>query len=139
VKQAVDAIEFPVLCFCKRTIRVEENAESLTTKSLSALNKRDLDGMFLVDSDGRKFTVLSATPAQENRFWEGFGLLFNIKVKVRLEIREDNEGLPLKQVSDLVLNYIDEWHGFSTRDDFEELREQVQSATSIAKIMELLR
>ncbi len=134
----LDAIKFPVLCFAHNIVRVKQNADDLTTCTKVALRNKFFDNMLLVEMGGKGYKVKKAKKlCGVGPFW-GYNIFLNQKIKVGLLFEDEPFQVSLDEVKARIFQSFKKRHGWSTRDDFEELKDRVKNAGSISEIAQLL-
>jgi hypothetical protein len=134
----VAAIQFPVLCFAQSIVRVKQNPDELTTCTKVALRNKFFDNMLIVEMGGKGYKVKGAKKLRGvGPFW-GYNIFLNQKVKVDLLFEGKPFQVSLDEVKERIFQSFKTRQGWSTRDDFEELRDRVKNAGSISEIAQLL-
>lgn len=135
----VAGIKYPVLCFSDPYLYVQCSPEEATTCTKSALNGGFFGNVLLVDSRGLGYKIKGA------RKLHGVGVLWGYNIflnqRIRVELVQDGEPFEVSvdDVRQRVMKSFKRRHGWTTRDDFEELQQNVENARSIAEIIQLLR
>ena len=129
-------LTFPVLCFSQNLVRVSQTVDALTTCSRPALRKGGYySNLFLVDSAGTGLRVTGAEKLHGvGPFW-GYNIFLNRRIRVRLNIDNVSIMVRLAEVKQRVLNSFEQWHGWSSRGDFDNLKASIEKATSIPEII----
>jgi len=132
-------LSFPVICFNHGMAEAVCDYDTLTTTNKLALKPRGwYHGMIIVDQDGHAIRVKSATKLHGvGPFW-GYNLFFNQRIKVRLNFDDTPLHVSVEDVRKRVLSSFNQWHGWQTRDDFDELKGSVEQAATVAEIIHLV-
>lgn len=134
----VTSIKYPTLSFSKGVVIVQRTAEDLTTCGKGALKNGWFDDLLIVDSAGLGYRVASARKLHGvGPFW-GYNIFFNRRIKAEILVSGEAQPVPLEDVRRHVLRSFQQWHGWSTEEGFEELRDRVEAATSIPQIISLI-
>ena len=132
---ATSELVYPVLVVYRDALCAEGTEESLTTTTSIALRKGFFDELKIIDSDGRQYVVTKARKLHGvGPFW-GYSIFLNRWIRVALDLCSSGEILSVDEVRRLVLHNFQNWHGWQTRDDFEELMAAVERASTIAEII----
>lgn len=135
---ATSELVYPVLILYRDMLCAERSEESLTTTTSIALRKGFFDELKIIDSNGRQYVVTKASKLHGvGRFW-GYNIFLNRWIRVALNLRSSGEILSVDEVRRLVLHNFQSWHGWQTRDDFEELMAAVERASMITEIIGLV-
>jgi hypothetical protein len=112
--------------------------ESLTTTTAAALRGGLFDMLKIIDSAGREFFVKAARKLHGvGPFW-GFSIFLNQRIRVALEIEPSGTTYSAEEVRQIVSRDFKGWHGWASREDFDQLKSSVESATSSAEILRLV-
>jgi hypothetical protein len=112
----------------------EKTEEFLTTTTALALRAGFFNGLRVIDSNGRQYTVTKARFLHGvGRFW-GYNIFLGRRIRVALDLRESGEVLSVDAVRALVLHAFQTWHGWQARGDFENLQIGVERASTVAQI-----
>ena len=131
-------LTFPVVCVYKGTIFTSKTLDALTRTTTAALRGGLFNGLHIVDSTGKEYTVKNAQKLHGiGPFW-GFNVFLNRTVRVDIEIDDDPKMLSADEVRRLVLRDFRIWHGWESRGDFDELKAAVENASTVAEIIRLV-
>lgn len=134
----VSAIKFPVLRFSQNLVGVQRAEDELTTCTKVALKKGFFNEMLVLEESGKAYKVKGAKKLHGvGPFW-GYNIFLNQMIKVELLFEGNPFQITVDEVKKRVLLSFKRRHGWSTRGDFEELRERVKNAKSILEIIRLL-
>ena len=134
----VSAIKFPVLRFSQNLVGVQRAEDDLTTCTKVALKKGFFNEMLVLEESGKAYKVKGAKKLHGvGPFW-GYNIFLNQMIKVELLFEGNPFQITVDEVKKRVLLSFKRRHGWSTRGDFEELRERVKNAKSILEIIRLL-
>ena len=134
----VNAIKFPVLRFSQNLVGVERTEDDLTTCTKVALKKGFFDEMLVVEESGKSYKVKGAKKLHGVGPFGGYNIFLNQMIKVELLFEGNPFQINVDEVKRRVLLSFKKRHGWSTRGDFEELRERVKNAKGILEIIQLL-
>jgi hypothetical protein len=113
-------------------------AAHLTLNTSVGLRDGFYDGFRIVDSDGRRFRVRSATKiARVGGSWLS-SLFMNQRIRVHLDIEDEHTHASVDEVRGMVLNEFDTWKGWESRGDYFELRRDIESARTTRELLERL-
>lgn len=94
--------------------------------------------MLVLEESGKAYKVKGAKKLHSvGPFW-GYNIFLNQMIKVELLFEGNPFQITVDEVKKRVLLSFKRRHGWSTRGDFEELRERVKNAKSILEIIRLL-
>jgi hypothetical protein len=134
----VNAIKFPVLRFSQNLVGVKRTEDDLTTCTKVALKKGFFNEMLVVEESGKAYKVNGARKLHGvGPFW-GYNIFLNQMIRVELLFQGNPFQITVDEVKKKVLLSFKKRHGWSTRGDFEELRESVENAKTILEIIQLL-
>ncbi len=129
---------FPVLCDFRGELFTVASWESLTTTTAAALRGGLFQNLRLVDSLGKEYLVNGARKVRGvGPFW-GFNVFLNQRIEVALDLEETGAVLAADEVRRWVLRDMGKWPGWETREDFQQLRDAVGAARTVAEIHQLL-
>jgi hypothetical protein len=134
----VDDLKYPVLCFSRNLIRIKLTVDALTTCSKLALRNGYFENLLVIDSAGVGLRVRGAEKLYGVGLFWGYNIFLNQRIKVRLLIEETPLKISVDEVKRHVFHSFKHRHGWSTRDDFDELRTSIEEACSIPEIIERL-
>ncbi len=128
-------LAYPVLILYKDSLCGEKTEEFLTTTSARALRLGFFNGLRVIDSNGRQYTVTKARFLHGvGRFW-GYNIFLGRMIRVALDLRESGEVLNVDAVRALVLHEFQSWYGWRERGDFERLQMRVKKAPTVGQII----
>jgi hypothetical protein len=133
-----EAFRFPVLCFWRDLIRIRRSWELLTTTTRAGIKNGMFRDLLLVDSDGLAVRVKDAHKLHGVGLFRGYNIFLNQRIKVKLELSGDPFRMQLDDVRQMVLKSFQSRRGWSSRDDFDELKASIENARSIPEIIERL-
>lgn len=132
---AVRDLTFPVLCFYKSTLFAASSSDTLTRTTSAALRGGLFNGLRVVDSTGTEYVVETVRKLHGiGPFW-GFNIFLNRTVRIDITLVETGKQLGVDEVRRLVIRDFRKWHGWESRDDYEQLKASVQTAGSVSEIM----
>ncbi len=134
----MDEVSFPVLCKYKNMIFASRSLDALTDTTSSAVKGGLFDQMVVVDSSGTQHTVVKAKVIGGIGLFFGFNIFLNRRIRVNLEFRRDFRKWTLEDVKDVVLSDLQSFHGWQSRLDFYDLKNQIRSASSIKDVLDLI-
>jgi hypothetical protein len=112
--------------------------ESLTTTTAAALRGGLFDKLKIIDSAGSEFLVKTARKLHGvGAFW-GFNIFLNQRIRVALEIESSGRTYTTEEVRQIVSRDLKSWHGWASREDFDQLKDSVERAASSAEILRLV-
>lgn len=128
----------PILCIRNNTMFTCRSIEDLTTTTSAALRGGLFDGLRVVDSNGVEAVVRSAQKLGGVGLFWGFNVFLNQRIRVALQLEATGKALTVDEVRRIVLRDFRAWHGWESREDFDELKRAVQNASSVAEILRLV-
>ncbi len=130
--------KFPCLCIHKGTLFTVTSDDSLTTTTAAALRGGLFKKLKIIDSTGREFFVKTARKLHGvGPFW-GFNIFLNQRIRVALEIESSGRTYTTEEVRQIVSRDFKGWHGWASREDFDQLKDSIARATSSAEILRLV-
>jgi len=136
----LDELSFPVL-FITKDFKVADMArrpDDLLICGKGALHNGFFNNLLLVDTGGKAYRVKNAKKLHGVGLFWGYRLFHTQRIRVELQIEEEPQAMPLDEVKTYIFTSFRTWHGWQSRGDFEELKQQIKNAKSISEIMELL-
>ena len=133
----VTDLTFPVLAFSKYGLLVNSSAEMLGTEFKTTFEAGVFVDLLMVDSSGRTFRVVDTKVLGGAGALWGYSLFYPRRLRIELVLELAKDQLTLEEVRSRVLKEFRDWHGWETRDDFDELREGVTRAESIREVAEI--
>lgn len=134
----VSELGFPVLTFNRFGPSIFRRADDLTSTFASSLRQGWFDGLEIVDSRGKTFTVQQVrTVGSIGPFW-GLSLFFSRRLRVDLTLRESDRPLSLEDVKARLARSFDEWEGWQARGDFPELKARVEAARTVGELIDAI-
>jgi hypothetical protein len=135
----IDELKFPVVCFSQHLARVMETANVLTTCSKTALRRGGFfEDLRVVDSNGTALKIKGARKLHGVGLFWGYNFFLNQRIKVSLLVDGPPGRMSLLEVKERVFDSFERRGGWSSRGDFEELKQNVKSATTISDLITLL-
>lgn len=132
------SLAFPVLAIDKNSFSVRRTLEDLTVVWQMLIKSGWFDGLRLVDSSGTNYEVVEVRQLHGvGPFW-GYTLRYGRKVRVELKLKRAEKQLGIDEIRQLLGKQMRSWHGWESRDDIEELRDEVKSASSLAALRDVL-
>lgn len=132
-------ISYPVLCFNQGAVEVVRNAGTLTTTNKLALKPKGwYDGLLLVDSDGKAIRVKSAIKLHGVGLFWGYNLMTAQRIKVDLVFDGEPFEVSVDDIRKRVMHSFQQWHGWQTRGDFDEMKASVEKASTVAEIIKVV-
>ncbi len=132
------SLAFPVLAIDKMSFSVRRAVEDLTDVWQLLLKSGWFEGLRLVDSSAANYEVASVRQLHGvGPFW-GFTLRYGRKVRVDLELRRAERQLGFEEIRQLISQRLTSGQEWESRDDIDELRDEVRSATSLAALRDVL-
>ncbi len=133
-----DSLKYPVLCFSQNLVEIVETVDDLTTCSKLALKNGYFEKLLLVDSAGVGLKVRGAEKLHGVGLFWGYNCFLNQRIRVRLFLEGALAQVSVDEVKRHVFDSLKHRHGWSTRDDFDELKASIENARSISEIIERL-
>ncbi len=133
-----EQLAFPVLGIFKDTTASYRTFDSLTVTTSAALRGGFFNGLRIIDSNGVEAVVRSATRLGGVGLFWGFNVFLNQRIRVALELESTGKTLITGQVRQIVLRDFRNWHGWESREDFDQLKDAVQKASSVGEILRLV-
>jgi hypothetical protein len=131
-------IEFPVICFYGKLIRVADSYDSLTRTTKAGVKNGMFRDLFIVDRTETEFYVKDAKKLHGIGIFGGWNIFLNQKIRVQLEIDEEPKKITLDEVKQKVLKSFSSWHGWSSGGNLPELKRLVQEAASVEGLASVL-
>lgn len=131
-------LNFPTLAFSSSgVIEVFDSYEQLTTCTKAAFDNEYYSDLIVIDIQGLKYRALFAEKVKTiGRFYENF---FNPRILVTLTFEKEVQKISLQELQDSVFKAFQEWHGWSSRADFDQLKRNVRNARTVDDLLETLR
>ena len=136
--QVTTSLSFPVLCIYKKTIFTVGNEDSLTSTTSAALRGGLFKDLRIIDSQGKEVIVSSATKLHGIGSFFGFNIFLNQRIRVNLDAKLTGKTLTTEDVRQLILRDFREWGGWESRGDLEQVKEAVENASSVKKILQAI-
>jgi hypothetical protein len=133
-----EQLAFPALAIFKDTTVSYRTLESLTTTTAAALRGGFFNGLRIIDSNGVEAVVRSATKLGGVGLFWGFNVFLNQRIRVALILESPTETLTTDQVRQIVLRDFRNWHGWESREDFDQLKDAVKNASTVGEILQLV-
>ena len=135
---SVTDLTFPVLAFSKYGLLIKRHAEELETEFKAAFDDGIFADLLIVDASGKTLRVVDArSHGGAGRLW-GYSLVYSRRLKIELDLESTEKQWTLEEVRTRVLEDFRDWHGWESRDDFNELRNGVSRAQSIRELAGIL-
>jgi hypothetical protein len=135
---SLDLVTFPCLCLHKGTLFTVLSRDALTITTAAALRGGLFDNLKIVDSNGAEHVVRSARKLHGVGLFWGYNLFLNQRIRVALNVLPTARSYTADDVRNLVMGDLKNWHGWSSRADFEQLEHSVLRASSSAEILRLV-
>lgn len=136
---SLDALEFPVLCFNQGLLVAFETMDELTQANKRALKNGWFDGLLVIGSNLIAIRMRGARKLHGIGRMRGYNVFLEQRIRVALEPGQPPTEMVLADVKKLVRESFRQWHGWSSRGDFEELQSAVEQAQSADEIIHLLK
>jgi hypothetical protein len=95
--------------------------------------------LLIVDAQSKTRKVKSATITPPRARWlQGLDRLLNPQLTVTLILEDAAHLLTLDDIKSKIKASFHQWHGWSSRGDFEEFQANLEAANSVAEIAELV-
>ncbi|MFA5262758.1 MAG: hypothetical protein WC378_02965 [Opitutaceae bacterium] len=133
-----EPLNFPVLCIHKATIFTVRTLDALTSTTAAALRGGLFTKLRVIDSIGVEYVVSSAKKLKGIGPFFGYNLFLNQRIRVALDLEPTGKVFSSDEVRALVLKDFRGWHGWESRDDFDQLKQGVASAASVGEILRLV-
>lgn len=132
-------LKFPVICFERDFYpRIRQNLSSLTTTTKVGLNNGLFENVLLVDSAGYALKIKNAHKLHGvGPFW-GYDIFLDRHIKVELVFEGTPFPISVDEVKKYIFKSFHNWHGWASRGDFDELKESVAKAQTIAEIIQII-
>ncbi len=135
---AVSDLAFPVLAFTKYGLLIKRSAEELGTEFKAALDDGIFVDLLMVDASGKTFLIVGSKSLRGAGPLWGYSLLYGRRLRVELALELAERQWTLEEVRSRVLKDFRDWHGWESRDDFDELQAAVSGAESIGELAKVL-
>jgi len=133
------SLKFPILCFNQNLVLIEENESDLSSCGAGALKNGWFEKMIIIDSEMKYVSVAYAKKlCGIGPFW-GYRIFRTQRIKIELFIKEEPKKVQVNCVKGKVFQSFKKWHGWSSRDDFDELNRRMQEAQSFQEIIQILK
>ena len=133
----VNALNYPIICFNNKAFYVETDSSNLTRCSAGILKGGWFRGLLIVDSTGQTYRIRDAKKVRTIGFsWSS--LIFGPMIEIALE--QDGEPFltNIDEVREKMYKSSVRWHGLESRIGFEELKELIDRAQSVAELIQVL-
>lgn len=140
---APSAVRLPALVFSQGLILLINSLDEIKTCTKLGFKKGFYKNLVLVDSDGNKFRVVDARKLRTLRFRLRFRdflelLGANPRWEVELTFAPRSAQISLNDIKELVFkSFAKEKDYWTEMSDFEEFRDRISSASSLAEIFHL--
>jgi hypothetical protein len=135
----VDDLAFPVLGRTQRgNVFVWPSAATLTLNTAVGLRNGFYTDLELVDSGGRCFRVASARKLEGVGRFAGYNVFLNQRIRTELQLEDKHRQATVDEVRDMILEYFRRSDGWTSREDFLSVRNEVQSSTTIGELLSRL-
>jgi len=131
-------LNFPVICFHRQFALLVKDWGGLTTTTKAALKRGNFDNLLIVDSTGQAVRVKGARYLHSVGPFGGYNIFLNQRIKVALEYNGAPFQMSLEEVKERIFRSFEEWEGWSSGSNLEELQEQIQHAASIKEIFNII-
>ncbi|OHB59002.1 MAG: hypothetical protein A2Y12_19720 [Planctomycetes bacterium GWF2_42_9] len=132
-------LKFPVIAITSQSsVEADKNVNNLTTTTSLALRKGFFKGLKIIDSQGKEFIVTDVKKIRRlSKLWQILWL-FNPLIQVSIDLKETGRTYNVEEVRRLVLFDFEDWDGWQSRDDFDQLKSAVENAKSVNEIISLI-
>ena len=135
----VDELQFPVLgTFPNGSLEIAASPVNLTLNTSIGLRDGYYDGLRIVDSRSRWFRVRGARKLHGVGRFGGYNLFLNQRIRVSLDLEDENREADLEDVRRIVLADFNTWRGWSSRGDFDVLVRRVKAADTVPGLIRVL-
>src|SRR5262245_12476310 len=131
-------LDFPVLLLHPKYGMVVKDWDSLTTSTAAALKNKVFEDLLIVDSSGKAFRVNGAKKLHGIGALGGFNIFLNQKIRVEPIFEGAPSQISVEALKERVFKSFEEWEGWSSASNFEEMSEKVRAANSIKEIIDAL-
>jgi hypothetical protein len=133
------SIAFPVLAFNQGIVVPIASGDELARCTATALRRGWFKGLRLIGGDGRRYKVTGARKLHGIGPFFGFDWFGTRRIRVDLDIVEDSRPATLEELKTLVRKAFSHDHGWSSREDFDELKRRLEAAREVKDVFALLR
>jgi len=132
----VDDLKYPVLAkFPNGSFQIASSSASLTRNTSVGLKEGYYNGLQIVDSRGKWFRVRGARKLHGIGRFGGYTLFLNQRIRVAIDLEEENREADVEDVRRIVLTDFQAWHGWRSRGDFDELVRRVNGARTLPELL----
>jgi len=132
-------MRFPVLgIFPNGSLEIAASPANLTLNTSVGLRDGYYKGLRIVDSRGRWSKVRGARKVHGIGRFGGYNLFLNQRIRVSLDIEDENLEAETEDVKRMVLADFSAWHGWSSRGDFDLLVSRVKAAKTVSALIQVL-
>lgn len=128
------SLSLPLVCFHREYALLVREWDELTITTSFALKHGKLSDLLLVDSKGVAVRVRNALKLHSvGPFW-GLNIFLNRRIKVELCYEGDPFTISVTELRKRLLESFEEWYGWSSSENFDELQERVKGANTFGEI-----
>ena len=132
------SLKFPVVCFHREYALLLRRWDDLTVTTSHALKHGKLRDLLLVDSAGTAVRVGDAKKLHGVGPLGGYDLFLNQKIAVELSFAGEPFRMSLADFKQRLRQSFEEWEGWESASNFDELEEKVERAASFEEIFDFL-
>ena len=126
------------VCFHREYALLLRHWDELVVTTTYALKHGKLTDLLLVDATGMAVRVENAKKLHSVGPWRGYNIFLNQTIKVELNFAGEPFPISLVDFKHRLFRSFADWHGWSAGNEVEELRAQIERATSVPEIFDLL-
>jgi hypothetical protein len=132
------SLSLPLVCFHREYSLLVRDWDELTITTSYALKHGKFARLLLVDSKGMAARVRSARKLHSVGPFRGFNIFLNQRIKIELCYEGNLFPISLTELREMLLESFEKWHGWSSAENFEELRAKVTRATTFGELFDAL-
>jgi len=133
-------LQYPVITFSRNIINIERSMDKLTKCSDYALYRGYFKEMFIIDSSGAGYIVLTADRVGKESLWDNiFSYLWSKTITIELKLEKVSINAPVEQIKEKLSKSFQEETSWSSGDNFEELSANISRAQTTHEVMEALK
>lgn len=131
-------LKYPIIWFSQDLVDIGQSEDNITICTKAALHSDFFKRLLLVDSEGNALKVCNAKKiCGVGPFW-GYNIFLNQRIKVELITEGEPFFVSVDEVKKYIFKSFQNWHGWASRGDFDELKESVAKAQTITELIQLI-
>ncbi len=132
-------LKYPVLTVSQNIVNIEKNIEKLIKCSSYALSRGFYKNMFIIDSLGAGYRVISANRIdKESIFYNVLECFWSRIITVKLELEKVYDDTPVEKIKHLLHKSFKVEGSWTSGEDFIELETNINKARTTREVIEVL-